>query len=126
MADVFPDAPRVVVLWQSRVQDSGGGEMSYLVVFLVFFGCVKLLEVSKSPKLAAGVFAACWIAVSLLSGGVNASLLVGAVAVAIIAFCYFWLLDRTDGSGLWWIVLIVGVALPFVPVLVRLRDYVPS
>jgi len=82
-----------------------------LVSFVVFVACVQLLNASDSPRLAAGVFSAGKIVSALLFGGGSVPVLIGAVVVCLLAFGYFWLLHRMEGTGLWWLVLVGGVVL---------------
>ena len=85
--------------------------MSYIAAFVVFAACVKLLTATGDAKLAAGVFAAGKVIIAFLVGGGALGMLVTAVVVSVIGFGYFWLLDRFEGSNLWWVILICGVVL---------------
>ncbi|MDI6711975.1 MAG: hypothetical protein QMD96_01920 [Anaerosomatales bacterium] len=69
------------------------------------------LASAGGPKLAAGVFTAGKVAIALLLGsGLGAGLLI-ALVVGALSFGYFWLLNRFEGSGVWWILLVFGVLL---------------
>jgi hypothetical protein len=82
----------------------------YIASFVVFVGCVKLLTSTGNPLLTAGVFTVCKVGLALLLGGFFTILITGAV-VGVLSFGYFWLLNRVEGSGVWWLVLIGGVLL---------------
>jgi hypothetical protein len=85
--------------------------MGYIASFVILFACVKLLGATHSPGTAAGVFVVCKVLLVLfLGGGILAAIGYAAVMV-VLAFGYFWLLDRSEGSALWWVVLLAGVLL---------------
>jgi hypothetical protein len=72
--------------------------------------CVKLVS-TGGPQLATGVFTVGKVAIALLLGnGLSAALLI-ALIVGAISFGYFWLLNRFEGSGVWWALLVLGVLL---------------
>jgi hypothetical protein len=84
--------------------------VSYLASFVLLVACVKLVSIG-GPKLAAGVFTVGKVAIALLLGnGLGAALLI-ALIVGAISFGYFWLLNQLDGSGVWWVLLVLGVLL---------------
>lgn len=88
----------------------GGLHVTYIGSFVLLIVCVKLLD-SGGPKLAAGVFTAGKVVLALLVGNGVASALILAVVLGAVSFGYFWLLDRTEGSKIWWLVLIAGALL---------------
>jgi hypothetical protein len=72
---------------------------------------VKLLSATRSPATAAGVFVICKLAIVLFLGTSLLYALIYAVVVGLLSFGYFWLLNRLEGSGVWWAALILGVLL---------------
>lgn len=84
--------------------------MTYIGSFVLLIACVKLLD-SGGPKLATGVFTGGKVALALFAGNGLVPALILAVVLGAISFGYFWLLDRTGGSTLWWVVLLAGVLL---------------
>jgi hypothetical protein len=51
------------------------------------------------------------VAIVLFLGAGLISVLIYAAVAALLAFGYFWTLNRLEGSSLWWVVLVVGVLL---------------
>lgn len=85
--------------------------MGLIASFIVLLACVKLLGVTRSPATAAGVFVVCKLAIVLLLGGGFITVLIYAIVAGLVSFGYFWLLNRFEGSVLWWVTLIFGVLL---------------
>jgi chromate transport protein ChrA len=85
--------------------------MGILASLVVLVACVKLLSATRDPKVVAGVFSVCKVAVVLLLGGGLIAALGTAVVAALVGFGFFWLLNRLEGTGLWWAALILGVLL---------------
>jgi hypothetical protein len=85
--------------------------MLMMVSVIILMGCVQLLSVTRNPAVAAGTFAATKLIFAFLLGhGVVGVMIVAAVTGAL-AFGYFWLLNRVQGSWLWWPVLAGGIVL---------------
>lgn len=85
--------------------------MTGLVSLAVFAACVTLLTKGVSVRDVTIIFAAGKIlGVFFLGGGLGIALVV-AIVISALAFGYFWLLNRVDGSWLWWLVLLGGVFL---------------
>jgi hypothetical protein len=87
--------------------------MVYAFVLAAF---VKLLLVTESPWLCAGLYAglaAIGAVIAVLEGGTNvpAALLTLAL-VSGVACAYFWSLSRIErGTGTWWAVLLAGAVI---------------
>ena len=78
---------------------------------LVLIALIKLLLASHSPKLCAGLYV---VAVVIINLSVSISfdiinLLFTASIAFIFSYIYFWLLDRFEGSGWWWGILVGGI-----------------
>lgn len=85
--------------------------MTVLVSLAVFVACVTLLNNGVSVRDVTIIFATGKVlGVFFLGGGFGVALVV-ALVVSVLAFGYFWLLDRVAGSWLWWLVLLGGVLL---------------
>lgn len=85
--------------------------MTVFVSLAVFAACVKLLTMGVSVRDVTIIFALGKVATAVFLGGGIGTALVVAVVISVLSFGYFWLLNRTSGSGLWWLVLIGGVLL---------------
>ena len=85
--------------------------MGPIASLVVLIACVKLLSATSSPPTATGVFVVCKVLIVLfLGGGLLGALIYGGVA-ALLGFGYFWLLNRLEDSGLYWVALVAGVLL---------------
>jgi hypothetical protein len=84
--------------------------MVYAFVLAAF---VKLLLVTESPRLCAGLYtglAAVSAVIAVLEGGTSVFRALLTVALAGgVAYAYFWSLSRIErGTGTWWAVLLAG------------------
>jgi hypothetical protein len=76
---------------------------------IVVAACVVLLVRSDSPGLATGVFVLCKVGLAFFLGQGLVSVLLHGVVLGLLAFGWFWLLDRLQGSAWWWLALFVGL-----------------
>ena len=75
---------------------------------------IKLLLETDKPLLCAGLYAVMASGLSLLFGH---SLVATLVALAIrfgLAYAYFWLLARFQDSGVFWLIMILGIVVGLV------------
>jgi hypothetical protein len=80
---------------------------------LLLVGLIRLLIETNKPFLCSGIYAAAVTVFALISGhGVKA--LVAGVWAFLLSSAYFWLLDRFDGSILFWIIMILGLLIGLV------------
>jgi len=79
--------------------------------FIALAACIKLLAVTRDPKLSAGVFAASKLVLGFFLGGGFTWLLLSAVIIGALSYLYFWALYRFEGTIMWWVVLVLGVVL---------------
>jgi len=91
-----------------RTEDSC---LIYLMTFVILAACVKLLIVTGSPALSAGLLTIAKVSFALMVNGPAPWLLLMVAIVAPLSFGYFWLLYRFEDTPLWWPVLIGGVVL---------------
>lgn len=89
--------------------------MLVIANIVILIGLVKLLVETEKPFVCAGIFTVIRFLFALGFGcGLVAALGVAAVACAL-ACMYFWLLDRFQGAGVvWWLILIAGLLLGMV------------
>lgn len=86
-----------------------------MLQIIIILALVRLLTATNRPFLCAGIYTGVRFIFSFFSMLDSDSvwigllwLLVGTVIVFGLSSLYFWLLERTDGSPLWWVVLIGG------------------
>jgi len=82
-----------------------------IIKIVLLIGLVKLLEATDKPLVCATVYtvAVGFLGIALSYGNLN----LGAVAISlgiafILSFIYFWLLQKTEGSIFWWIIMLGG------------------
>jgi hypothetical protein len=75
---------------------------------IVVIACIILLNRGGSVALVTGVFVVARLAFVLLLGGGFFAILIDVVVGGALAFAWFWLLDRLNGSIFWWVALILG------------------
>ena len=87
-----------------------------MIIFrlLVLVSLVRLLIVTNKPLLCTGIYAALVTVGTVVGGGgIVAVIMAGAIAF-VSAGIYFWLLNRFDGSFLWWIIMVLGTVIGLV------------
>ena len=83
--------------------------MLIIVKVLILVALIKLLLATDKPGVCAGVYAGVGVLFGLMLGvPFNRVLLGGGIGFAL-ALVYFWLLARTEGSGVFWLVAIGGI-----------------
>ena len=83
--------------------------MLYLINIVILVALVKLQLKAENPLLCAGLYA--WVCAGLgaVSGASLGLLVLLSVLKFGVAFAYFWLLERFEGSGgLWWAIFASG------------------
>ena len=88
--------------------------MILLIKILVLVSLIKLLLVTEQPILCAGIYTAIRFIFSLIFGFPFLAVLIGSAIGFGLAFLYFWLLDRFRETGVFWIVLILGLVIGLV------------
>lgn len=79
-----------------------------IIVLLV---CIQLSRLGKSVGMSTGIFAAGKAVLALVFGFNLFGALIYALIASSLGYLYFWLLRRTEGSVLWWLVVAGGIAL---------------
>lgn len=85
--------------------------MGMIFKILILLGLIKLLDVTDSPLTCATVYvvAAGLIRLALSTGSVNGTTLALGLTISFLsAFVYFWLLQKTEGSIFWWLIMLSG------------------
>jgi hypothetical protein len=82
-----------------------------ILYFVLLGALVKILLVTEKPLLCASMFAIIYLIFGWLATVHPAALMIIFVINFGYAWLFFWLLNRFQGTGLWWIILIIGVLL---------------
>jgi hypothetical protein len=87
-----------------------------MIFFNIFFliSLIKLLQSSNNPILCAGIYTSLSFILSLMFGKPFLAVLIGSAISFLLAWLYFWLLKKLDGSFFWWIVLLGGLLIGLV------------
>ncbi len=75
---------------------------------LILLGLVALLKKTNNAGLCAGIYAAVVFIFGLIVGGNFIGALIAAIISGGLSFLYFWLLQKTEETFVWWIILVVG------------------
>lgn len=75
---------------------------------------VKLLLVVDKPMVCAGMYTGLRLIFALLFGNPLLAVLVSSAIAFALALLYFWLLSRFRDTGLFWVVLILGLGIGLV------------
>ena len=81
------------------------------ISLIIVAACVVLLTRGGSVGLVTGLFVFCKLALALFLGASLLSIVLGVVVRGLLAFGWFWLLNRLEGSALWWLALVFGLLL---------------
>ena len=85
------------------------------IKLILLAALVRLLIATDKPFLCSGIYAAAGFLLGLAFGGKVLAVLISACIGFALASVYFWLLDRLDqGSAVWWLVAILGIAVGLV------------
>ena len=89
-----------------------------MIRIIVLAALIKLLIATDKPFLCAGIYTFVGFALGLLSTMGGESPFFALLIVTVLRFglssLYFWLLDRFDSGPIWWIILILGLAIGLV------------
>ena len=82
---------------------------------LMIGASIMILLQTERPAVCAGIYAGAHMFFALMLGASWLVILVGGAIAFGLTFLYFWLLCCIDhGSALWWLVLIMGLAIGLV------------
>lgn len=86
-----------------------------LILKAVFLASlVKLLIATNKPLLCASIYVSLGFIFGLLLERPFAYVLLSTAISFVLALLYFWLLDRFEDSGMFWVILIVGLLIGIV------------
>jgi hypothetical protein len=88
--------------------------MFIIIRVVLLASLVKLLLEIDKPHVCAGIYTAVGLGVRLLAGLSLLPLLVATAGSFLLAWLYFWLLYRLEGSIWFWIVLVGGLVIGLV------------
>ncbi|RPA51307.1 hypothetical protein EGC79_09325 [Shewanella vesiculosa] len=78
---------------------------------LLLIGLMQLLLKTESPGLCASIYAAIVFIFSLIVDVGFIDVIIGTAVSGVLAFIYFWLLDRFRDTFTFWIIFVVGLVL---------------
>ncbi|RZF90965.1 hypothetical protein EXT42_16195 [Pseudoalteromonas sp. CO302Y] len=81
---------------------------------LILVALLKLLINTERPSLCAGIYTAIVLLFNLMFGLGFITSIVGAAISGVLALIYFWLLNHFRGTAIFWLVLILGLAIGLV------------
>jgi hypothetical protein len=81
---------------------------------LILIALIKILIQTNKPFLCSGIYAGLATLFGLFMGSGLAGAVVGGGIAFVLSSLYFWLLDRFDGSILWWIIAVGGLVIGLV------------
>lgn len=80
-----------------------------IIKIALLISLIKLLRSTDNPKLCAGIYALGTFILGLFLGKAFSFVLIITAISFLLAWLYFWLLNKLDGSFLWWIVFLGGL-----------------
>ena len=81
---------------------------------LILVALLKLLINTERPSLCAGIYTAIVLLFNLMFGLGFITSIVGAAISGVLALIYFWLLNHFRETAIFWLVLILGLAIGLV------------
>jgi len=84
----------------------------FKIAFLIIL--LQLLHRTNKPILCAGIYSGLAFVTALMFGSPFLPVLLFSAFGFLLAWLYFWLLDRLEGSFFWWIVMFGGLAIGLV------------
>jgi hypothetical protein len=84
-----------------------------LIKALLLAALIRLLIATSKPLLCASIYAGVVFALGAVFSGDIARAAITACFAFIVAFAYFWTLDRIHSLAIWWIVAVVGASVVF-------------
>ncbi|MCF7501851.1 MULTISPECIES: hypothetical protein [unclassified Pseudoalteromonas] len=81
---------------------------------LILVALLKLLINTERPSLCAGIYTAIVLLFNLMFGLGFITSIVGAAISGVLALIYFWLLNHFRDTAIFWLVLILGLAIGLV------------
>ncbi|MDP6525443.1 MAG: hypothetical protein QGH15_14590 [Kiritimatiellia bacterium] len=88
--------------------------MGIIIKVMVLVALIKILLATENPVLCAGIYAGARFIFAMLFTNPFFEALIGSAIAFGLACLYFWLLDRFKDSGMFWVVLVVGLVIGLV------------
>ena len=88
--------------------------MFIIAKIFILLGLIKLLDATNQPFLCSGIYTGILFILGLISEPPFLSLIIGCIIAFGLSSLYFWLLDRFQGSIIWWIIFIGGLLIGLV------------
>ena len=85
-----------------------------IIKILVLVGLIRLLIITDNPIVCAGIYTGVRLIFALLCGNPFVAVLIGSIIAFGLALLYFGLLSRFQDTGVFWLVLILGLAIGLV------------
>ncbi len=86
----------------------------FIVKILLLVGLIRLLVATNKPMLCTGIYTCAAVAFALMFGKPFLYILIATPIAFGFAFLYFWLLDRYEETGWFYVILTVGLAIGLV------------
>jgi len=86
----------------------------FVVKILLLVGLIRLLTATNKPMLCTGIYTCASVAFALMFAKPWLYIVIATPIAFGLAFLYFWLLDRFEETGWFYVVLIVGLAVGLV------------
>jgi len=86
-----------------------------MIKLLILIGLVKLLDLTENPWLCATLYAIAIFSFVAFSANPNwVSILIITAVSFVASFIYFYLLNRTKETCIYWLILMLGLVIGFV------------
>lgn len=85
--------------------------MIILFKVVVLAMLIQILLRTEKPGLCAGIYTFIVLVLNFLFGGSIINTLIVTAISGVLAFGYFWVLDRTRYTLMFWVIMVVGLAL---------------
>jgi hypothetical protein len=86
----------------------------FFAKFIILIGLIKLLNVTDSIPTCAVSYAVLNFIITIFLTGNPVRAVQSALIGGALSYLYCWLLKKTDGSFLWWIIVIIGMAIALI------------
>lgn len=86
-----------------------------IIKILILVALIKMLLITHKPLLCAELYIIVPFVFSMIYGEPFLYVIIGCIISFVLAYAYFWLLNKFEGQGIyWWIILIVGLLIGLV------------
>lgn len=106
--------PVVPTLVPRAAHRNVGKRIMLILKIIILASLIKLLIATNNPLLCTSVYVSFGFIFGLLLGNPFVYVLIAAAISFGLAFAYFWLLNRFEDSGMFWVILVVGLLIGIV------------